>query len=160
LLILLFLLKNCIGYCLWKILCAASIFSGSDTWRYFNESLKETDWLLRQPAAFVKDIFSSGYNAQSNLFTGKNSYWNDLKSNVIIKLMAVMNVFTLRHYYANVVLFNFLFFFGPVALYRVAIKKFTANKFFLIAAVFCIPSFLFWCSGAHKDGFIVFQPLG
>ncbi|MEP6844702.1 MAG: hypothetical protein ABI861_01805 [Panacibacter sp.] len=129
-------------------------FATSDTWHFFELSKGETDWLLHDPLAFLKDIFMYGYDRSGNLFVGENSYWNDLKSNLIIKLLAICNVFTLKNYYANIVLFNFLFFFGPVALYRVVNKLFSTHRLLLIAGVFLIPSFLFWCSGIHKDGLI------
>lgn len=131
----------------------------SDTFRFFSLSLKETDWLLKDPFAFVKDIFSYGYNKPGNLFNGENSYWNDLKSNIIIKLLAVCNVLTNRNYYANIILFNFLFFFGPIAFYRFLNSVFSVNKWLLIFTIFCMPSFLFWCSGIHKDG-LIFSALG
>jgi hypothetical protein len=127
---------------------------GSDTWRFFNASKDETDWLLRDPAGFIKDLFTYGYQQSGNLFNAKDSFWNDLKSNVIIKLMAVCNLLSLKNYYADIIFFNFFFFFGPVAFYRVAKEQIRANKIVLIAFVFCIPSFLFWCSGMHKDGLI------
>jgi len=129
-------------------------FATSDTWHFFELSKGETDWLLHDPIAFFKDIFMYGYERSGNLFVGGNSYWNDLKSNLIIKLLAVCNVFTLKDYYANIVLFNFIFFFGPVALYRIVNKLFHVNRLLLIAGIFLIPSFLFWCSGIHKDGLI------
>ena len=129
-------------------------FATSDTWHFYDLSKGETDWLMTDPAAFFKDIVMYGYERSGNLFLGENSYWNDLKSNLIIKLLAICNVFTLKEYYADIVLFNFIFFFGPVALYRVINQLFSINKLLLIAGVFLIPSFLFWCSGIHKDGLI------
>lgn len=129
-------------------------FATSDTWHFFDLSKGETDWLLHDPLAFFRDIFMYGYERSGNLFIGENSYWNDLKSNLIIKLLAVCNVFTLKNYYANIVLFNFLFFFGPVALYRVINNLFSTHKLLQVAGVFLFPSFLFWCSGIHKDGLI------
>ncbi|MEO8117073.1 MAG: hypothetical protein ABI653_05435 [Bacteroidota bacterium] len=125
----------------------------SDSWNYFQLSKGETDWLLQDPLAFIKDIFTSGYHHSSNLFLQGNSYWNDLKSNVIIKLMAICNLFTFKNYYANAVLLNYIYFFGPMAVYRVFSPTIQKNIPAAIA-VFCIPSFLFWCSGAHKDGLI------
>lgn len=129
-------------------------FATSDTWHFFELSKGETDWLLHDPAAFFKDIFVYGYDRSGNLFVGENSYWNDLKSNIIIKLLALCNLVTFKNYYADVVLFNFFFFFGPIALYRVVAKHFNINKLLIIASVFLIPSFIFWCSGIHKDGLI------
>jgi hypothetical protein len=130
-------------------------YQGSDTWRFYNESIKETDWLLNKPLAFFKDLFVYGYNQSGNLFSGQNTYWNDLKSNVIIKIMALMNVITFKSYYANIILFNFLFLFGLVALFKVFNKVFPAKKVLLIATIFLLPSTLFWCSGIHKDGLIL-----
>ncbi|HWB24706.1 MAG TPA: hypothetical protein VG738_04460 [Chitinophagaceae bacterium] len=128
--------------------------AGSDTWRFFDASKPETDFLLKDPIGFIKDIFHYGYNNAGNIFYGQDSYWNDLKSNVVIKLLAVCNVFTFKNYYSNIVLFNFLFFFGPVALYRVMVQLFTGKRFLIVASIFLLPSFIFWCSGIHKDGLI------
>lgn len=126
----------------------------SDTWKYFNLSKPETDWLLKDPIAFIKDLFSYNYNSSGNLFIANNSYWNDLKDNIIIKITAVINVFSFKNYYADVIFFNFFFLFGCIAFYRLLKEKLAANNYVLIAFVFCIPSFLFWCSGIHKDGFV------
>ncbi|HYK46970.1 MAG TPA: hypothetical protein VEV83_17455 [Parafilimonas sp.] len=127
---------------------------GSDTWRFFEASRTETDWLLRDPLAFFKDLFFYGYKESGSLFLANDSYWNDLKSNLVIKLMAAFNALTLKNYYADIIFFNFLFLFGPVALYRVAREKVNPHNIILVLFVFCIPSFLFWCSGMHKDGLI------
>ncbi len=126
----------------------------SDTWRYFNASTKETDLLLSHPVTFIKDLFLYSYTSTGNLFVAHNSYWNNLKDNLLIKILAVINVFSFKHYYADVIFCNFFFFIGCIAFYRLLKEKISANKFILIAFVFCIPSFLFWCSGVHKDGFV------
>jgi hypothetical protein len=131
-----------------------SYFATSDTWHYFELSKGETDWLLKDPFAFLKDLFKYGYQQTGNLFLHNNSYWNDLKSNIIIKLLALCNLFTLKNYFADIVFFNFIFFFGPIALYRLIKQLFSINKILLIGCIFIIPSFLFWCSGIHKDGLI------
>lgn len=130
-----------------------SYYATSDTWHFFELSKNETDWLFRDPLSFVKDIFVYGYKTQGNLFIGNNSYWNDLKDNLIIKLMALCNVLSLKNYYTNVIILNFLYFFGPVAFFRI-IRNYVNTNLLVILSIFCIPSFLFWCSGAHKDGLI------
>jgi hypothetical protein len=131
-----------------------SYIQTSDTWRYFQLSKTETDLLLSNPIKFITDIFSYGYSSAGNLFIAKDSYWNNLKDLSLIKILAVVNVFTLKNYYADVIFFNFFFFFGCIAFYRLLKEKIPANYWIRIAFVFCIPSFLFWCSGVHKDGFI------
>ena len=126
----------------------------SDTWQFFMKSKTETDWLLRDPSAFIRDLFSYGYQHSGGLFSGQDSYWNDLKSNLLVKVLAVFNVLTDKNYYADLVIFNLLFFLGPVALFRLMYEKFPEKKRLLLWTVFLIPSFLFWCSGLHKDGLI------
>lgn len=149
----LFLIKLLAAFAYGIYFSQPAALATSDSWNYFQLSKGETDWLLQDPIAFIKDIFTSGYHHSSNLFLQGNSYWNDLKSNVIIKLMAICNLFTFKNYYANAVLLNYIYFFGPVAVYRIFTPNIQKNIPAAIA-VFCIPSFLFWCSGAHKDGLI------
>ncbi len=153
-LILLFLLKIAAGLGYAWFYSQPNYIKGSDTWRFFALSKIETKQLLSHPFLFIKDLFSYGYEDSGNVFSGSNSYWNDLKSNIIIKLMAVCNVFTFTNYYANIIFFNFLFFFGPVALYRLLNSIYSGKRWLLILFVFCMPSFLFWCSGIHKDGLL------
>ncbi len=154
-LIILFIIKIAAGFAYAKYFSLPQYIATADTWKYYNNSLTETDWLLRDLVGFIKDLFYSPYQQSGNLFSGSSSYWNDLKDNSIIKLMAVMNVFTGKSYYTNIIVFNFLYLFGPVALFRIA-KPFRSNnnKLWLILLIFLLPSFLFWCSGIHKDGLI------
>lgn len=131
----------------------------ADTYRFFEYSITETDILLKNPTQFFKDIFSFGYAERGNIFSGENSYWNDLKSNVIIKFLAICNVVTFKNYYANLVIFNFLFLFGLVGIFRLLTPHFQHKKILLIISIFFMPSFLFWESGLHKDG-ILFSAIG
>lgn len=150
----LYSLKVLAGFAYGFFYMQPAYFATSDTWHYFDLSKTETDWLLRDPFAFFTDLFNHGYNSAGNLFIGSNSYWNDLKSNVIIKTIAISNVFTFKNYFGNIFIFNFLFLFGPVPLYKLLQQIMQVNKLLAIAVIFLIPSFLFWCSGIHKDGII------
>lgn len=154
-LIALFLIKilAAIGYGLFYKL--PQYYAGSDTWRFYRLSLEETNWLLTDPKAFLKDLFVYGYSGAGNIFEGQNTYWNDLKSNVPVKLMAVINIFTHNSYYTNTIFFNFLFLFGLVALFKFLINLFPGKNSLVICGIFLLPSTLFWCSGIHKDGLIL-----
>ena len=150
-----FILKILAGIAFGLFYKQPQYFETADTWRFYVLSLNETDWLLHDPFKFFKDIFTYGYSHSGNVFSGTNSYWNDLKSNLVIKLLALCNVLTNKSYYTNVILFNFLFFFGLVALLRVALQEFRIKKWMLAGVIFLIPATLFWCSGIHKDGLIL-----
>lgn len=154
-LIALFLIKIFAGIAYARFYTLPKYYPGSDTFRFYRLSLVETKWLLANPAAFIKDLFTHGYNTAGNIFSGDNTYWNDLKSNVIVKTMAVINFFTHSSYYTNILFFNFLFLFGLVALFKLFTSVFPHKKSLVIAGVFLLPSALFWCSGIHKDGLIL-----
>jgi hypothetical protein len=153
-LVALFIIKIAAGIVYAWFYALPQYIAGSDTWRFFEASKAETDWLLKDPMGFIKDLFQYSYGRSGNLFSGQNSYWNDLKSNLVIKLIAICNVFTFKNYYANLVIFNFLFFFGPAAFYRMMKNVFAEKKLLMVATIFMLPSFIFWCSGLHKDGLI------
>lgn len=153
-LLVLYILKIAAGIAYALYYAQPAYLATSDTWNYYKASLVETDWLLHNPAGFIKDLFVHQYADSGNLFNNNTSYWNDLKSNSIIKLIAVINVFTAKNYYANIVWFNFLYLFGPVALYRIAARSVKVGVHWLVFPVFLLPSFLFWCSGVHKDGLV------
>ncbi len=151
----LFVIKITAGIAYARFYRLPQYYEGSDTWRFYRLSLTETQWLIHDPIAFVKDLFVHGYSSPGNILGVENSYWNDLKSNVPVKIMAVMNVITHNSYYTNIILFNFLFLFGLVALFKIFNSIYYNKKYLLIAGLFLLPSTLFWCSGIHKDGLIL-----
>jgi hypothetical protein len=154
-LILLFVLKIAagIGYGLFYKL--PKYYANADTWRFYRLSLDETSWLKKDPLSFIADLFTHGYSRTGNIFSGHDSYWNDLKSNIPIKLLAICNLLTNNSYYTNIILFNLLHFVGLVALFRLLKQLYESNKLVLIASIFLLPSTLFWCSGIHKDGLLL-----
>lgn len=125
-----------------------------DTWSYHAESLEEYELLLSKPGEFVTSLFRNSYENGYTRFLSENSWWNDLKANFFIKILAIFNLFSFGSYYINVIFYAFLTLFGPVALYRVMAQVFPGRQLAVMLASFLIPSFLYWTSGLHKDGFI------
>ena len=87
-------------------------------------------------------------------FSVNNSWWNDLKGNFFIKILALFNLISWGHYYTNVIIYSFITCFGSVALYRVMNDVFPSRKIVVLLVTFLLPSFLYWTSGIHKDGLI------
>ena len=126
-----------------------------DTWAYHTEALQEYQLLKSHPVDFFTNLFHTTYESgYSNFLTTHDSWWNDVKANFLIKLMAVFNLFSFGHYYVNVIFICFLTFCGPVAVYRVMQDVFPTRKIQVLIATFLIPSFLYWTSGLHKEGLI------
>lgn len=150
-----FAIKVCAGFAYANFFLLPQYYEGADTWRFYRQSLVETKWLLNNPAAFIKDLFIYGYNNSGNLFSGENSYWNDLKSNVVVKIISIINVLTNNSYWICILFFNFLFLFGLVALIKLLVEIFQGKKWIIITSIILLPSTLFWSSGIHKDGLIL-----
>lgn len=126
-----------------------------DTWGFHYTSLEETRLLFQHPAEYFSNFFYSGYeNKYGGFFDPANSWWNDLKSNMFVKLLSVFNIFSWGNYYINVIYYCFLGMLGCIALYRVMQDVFPGKKWQLVLATFFIPSFLYWTSGIHKDGLV------
>ena len=126
-----------------------------DTWVYHFESLKETELLKSNPVEFITSLFQKHNNeSYTNFFSSQDSWWNDVKANFFIKILAVFNLLSHSNYYINVIFYSFITLFGPVALFRIMQNIYPGRKLPVLLATFLIPSFLYWTSGLHKEGLI------
>ena len=126
-----------------------------DTWGYHYSSVEEYKLLFQNPPEYFSNLFQSGYEDKyGRFFASENSWWNDLKSNMFIKFLSAVNVFSFGNYYVNVIFYSFITFTGPVAVYRVFSDVFPGKKVHVLLATFLIPSFAYWTSGIHKDGLV------
>ena len=133
---------------------------GNDYWGLNDAGWREYQLMLSDPKRFFTEIFISPYqNGYDGFFNSVGSYWNDLKNTLIGKLLACCNIFSRGNYYINSVFFNFIGFFGHVALYRVFADIYKNKKWPVIIGCFLLPSTLYFSSGIHKD-LIVFSMLG
>ncbi|OLY91961.1 hypothetical protein SAMN05444008_106264 [Cnuella takakiae] len=129
---------------------------GGDTWSYHRDGLVETGMLRNDPLSFVSTLFETGNAAgYGGFFSTRHSWWNNLDANTIPKLLGICNLFTGSNYYINVVLVNALLLTGPILLYRLGRNLLPQVPAYLIYPPLLLPSFLFWTSGIHKEGFLV-----
>ncbi len=61
-------------------------------------------------------------------FGSSDSFWNDLKSNVLIKILSVFDIFSFGYYYVNVIFYSFVTMFGPICCFRVMNDVFPGRK--------------------------------
>ncbi len=131
-----------------------------DTWGLHNASIDELQLFYDNPQAYLTNLFQSGYESgYGRFFASQDSYWNDLKANVFIKLLSIFDFLSFGNYYINVIFYSFLTIIGPVMVYRVMIDIFPDKKWAVLIGVFLIPSFLYWSSGIHKEG-LTFTAIG
>ncbi len=155
-LVILFLLKVMAGiFYGWIGLYYGGLAQMQDTWGFHNYGVQEYHLLFQNPQEYFTNLFRDPYQKGiSSFFDSSDSYWNDLKGNVFIKILSVLNILSFGHYYVNVILYSFISLFGPIAIYRVMADAFPGKKLAIAFATFLIPSFLYWTSGLHKEGFI------
>ncbi len=150
----LFLLKIFAGIAIGWI--AIHIYGpGNDYWDTNDYAREEYQLLQTNPVKYLINIFTSDYQGgYAGIFSSGDSYWNDLKGNIVIKLVSVFNIFSRGDYYVNSLFFNFIIFFGHVILYRLFIKMFPGRNLLVIVGCFLLPSTLYFSSGIHKDGLV------
>jgi hypothetical protein len=150
----LFLIKILAGIAIGWI--AINIYGpGNDYWDTNDYALEEYQLLQTNPVQYLINIFTSDYQGgYAGIFSSGDSYWNDLKGNIVIKLVSVFNIFSRGDYYINSLFFNFIIFFGHVILYRLFIKMFPGRNVLVIIGCFLLPSTLYFSSGIHKDGLV------
>lgn len=126
-----------------------------DTWEFHNSSIQEYHLLFRNPQEYFTNLFKDPYEGGVSKFFGStDSYWNDLKGNLFIKVLSVFNIFSFGHYYVNVIFYSFITLYGAIAIYKVMTDIFPEKKTTVLLATFLVPSFLYWTSGIHKEGLI------
>jgi len=155
-LIILFLLKVLAGiFYGWIGRYYGNLAQMQDTWAFHMSSLPEYQLLISDPGTYFANIFYNPYEGGfMKFFTSQDSYWSDIKGNFFIKILSLFNLFSFCHYYVNVIIYSFLSLFGAVAVFRVMNHAFPGKRIQIALASFFIPSFLYWCSGIHKEGLI------
>lgn len=155
-LVILFLLKVMAGiFYGWIGVYYGQMAQMIDTWAYHVESLQEYKILTTHPIDFFSSLFHNDYpGGYTNFLVSHNSWWNDVKANFLIKIMAIFDLFSLGNYYVNVIFYSFLSLFGPMAIYKVMKDVFPVKRIPVLIATFLVPSFLYWTSGLHKEGLI------
>jgi len=155
-LIIIFLLKIMAGiFYGWIGLYYGGLAQMQDTWGFHANSLTESQLLFDNPREYFTNLFRDPYEDGVTKFFGTtDSFWNDLKGNLFIKVLSIFNLLSDGHYYVNVIFYAFITLFGAIGIYRVMVDVFPGRKMVILLATFLVPSFLYWTSGIHKEGLI------
>jgi hypothetical protein len=132
-------------------------YGGDDTWNYFLESKDETGLLLRHPIRFFQE-FSFSFSLQHTdhqLIPALIFYINHFERWFMIKGLAVLNLFSGKNYYVDVLLFEFLTITGPLLLFKLLAREFPLRVGMNFLLIFFVPSIVFWCSGIRAEGLLL-----
>ncbi|GAB4092417.1 hypothetical protein [Flaviaesturariibacter terrae] len=123
-----------------------------DTWWLHYQGLKEQQLLHHDPKTFVTDIFRNNYRHGFGRFlSSRDSWWNDLHTNLFLKCLALLDEITAGRYFVNVLFFAFATMAGSVGLFRIFNALYPGRRTLLFAGTFLVPSYLFWTSGIFRD---------
>ena len=154
-LIIIFLLKVIAGiFYGWIGVYYGNLAQMVDTWMFHYEGMEGYELLLSSPHDFFVSLFKNNYQKYGGFLSSENSWWNDLHNNFFIMIISFFNLISFGNYYINVIFFSFLTFYGPIAIYRLMQDAIQTNALAVLLATFLLPSFIYWTSGIHKDGFV------
>ncbi|GAA4326766.1 hypothetical protein [Flaviaesturariibacter amylovorans] len=126
-----------------------------DTWWLHIQGLKEGPLLRSDPGSFFAELFRNNYKHGFGRFlSSRDSWWNDLHTNLFIKLLALLNLLSGGFYFVNVLFFAFVSMIGSVGLFRVFHQIYPDRKWAVFAGSFLVPSYLFWTSGIYRDALV------
>ncbi|HQU56393.1 MAG TPA: hypothetical protein PLG88_03135, partial [Chitinophagaceae bacterium] len=109
-LIIIFLLKIIAGiFYGWIGIYYGTMAQMQDTWSYHLSSIHEYHLLFSDPQQYLSNLFYDPYHSGvDTIFASSQSYWNDLKGNLFIKILSVFDIFSLGHYYINIIFYSFI----------------------------------------------------
>jgi hypothetical protein len=124
----------------------------SDMHFYTVQSLMEYDNLIHHPTIFFTDSLPTAYEqGLGDFFGSSNSFWNDLRNNILIKTMGVLNIFSRGNYYINSLFFNVVGFLGHIALFKIFKHIYPKQHWAIVVGCFLLPSTLYFTSLIGKD---------
>lgn len=155
-----FLVKFAAGIGLWAVYTYHYTYRDtSDALRYYDNGMVLYGYLKEDPALFFKLLFGIGLDAPDmqpvlDRFNGWNMAYNYGIPNdnpTIIRLNAIIAVFSFGHYHVHTAFMCMLSTWGLARIYRGLTAWVAGRRRVLFLAVFAAPSVLFWGSGVLKE---------
>ncbi len=136
------------------------LINGRDTFLYFKDGNVIYDTLKSNPLIYLK--LAIGANDFTPVpksllpYTDAMNYWFDNSNYFVVRLNAIIRLFSFGIYNVHAVIFAFLSFIGAYNLYLFFEDK-VVSKRMLKFILFGIPSIIFWTSGVHKEAIVIFS---
>lgn len=134
---------------------AIHYIKNSDALRFQEFANDEYHLLFQNPKEYFTNIFPKN-NLQhlGGLLEVNHSYWNDLRGNLVIKFVSILNILSNCNFYINTLIFNSLVFTASIGLYRVVNSSIKRGRIGILFFIFILPSFIYFSSALHRDGLL------
>lgn len=137
----------------------------ADVYKYFDDGRVMFSALQHSPADYLQMLFGIGNDTEhfNIYYTQMNNWYRVYESNLyndshtIIRFNAFVMLFSGGYIGVHTVFMCFMAMLGLTALYKAVAPAFTQGNMALVAAVFLIPSVMFWGSGILKEGLLFFS---
>jgi hypothetical protein len=135
------------------------MITGGDTFLYFDDANIIYNTLKIDPFVYLKlAIGTNDYTPVPKYilpYTDAMHFWFDNSNYFLVRLNALIRLFSFGVYNVHAIIFSFLSFIGTYNLYLFFEDK-VINKKILQFILFGIPSIVFWTSGVHKEAIVIF----
>ncbi len=138
-----------------------SRFYGGDAKSFYNDihNFIATSSPLQILEYFLWDW--TPFKSNEHFFSAYNSvFWSDLGSQLNYRLGMLCDLLGNGNFIVYVVIYNSLFFLGQLLILKTFNEIFPTKRTLFLLVIFFIPSVWFWCSGVHKDGFLMMSLAG
>ncbi|MDX2001007.1 MAG: hypothetical protein SFW35_01115 [Chitinophagales bacterium] len=157
-----FLLSIFITKCLLSVIyweLHVSEYGGGDSFFYFLDGEIIGNKMAGEQWKYLQLTFGpNGGEIPSNIAPEIElmGYWTDTSDYMVVRFNAFVYPFSFGNPYVHGIFMSFLSLSGLLALYKGVSQFSLHNKQLLKVAIFGIPSVLFWTSGLHKEGLLIF----
>lgn len=128
-------------------------YQGGDTFAYHTHGSRPLwEAIIESPADGLRLLFLNGEYGPGIWKTANRIwYWNDPQSFFIIRLAAILDLFTFSAYSATAVLFAVIAFIGGWMFFLTFYKLYPDLHRWIAFSVLFVPTVIFWGSGIFKD---------
>jgi len=135
------------------------LIDGRDTFEHFRDGQLIYYSFFEDPYHYIELVFGpnnfvSPPHLHYVISSMKHAYL-DTSSYMMIRFHAIVRLFSFGNYFVHVVFMCFFSFSGLTALYRLFTSVYPDRSRLFMIAIYLIPSVLFWGSGPHKDGLML-----
>jgi len=162
---LIFVVKILFGLLLWSVYTFYyTDRSTADIYKYFDDSKIMFNSLFTKPLDYFQMLFGiKNDTPYFDQYYSQMNHWHTMfesnlysDSHTIIRLNAVLRLFSFGFYNVHTVFMCFISLIGLTAIYKTFVSFLKNKKKELVCAIFLIPSVLFWGSGVLKEGILFF----
>lgn len=161
-----FLLKVAAGTALWWIYTYHfTDRNTADIYKYFDDSKVMYDALWTAPLDYFRMLFgiaNDNAHFSDTYYKVMNNWMRKYEGNLandshtMIRFNALVRIFSGGHFSVHTVFASFLAFTGMTAICKAFVHHLHGREMLLYAAVFLLPSVLFWASGVIKESLLMF----